>query len=169
MKKFLPAVLIFCLIIALPSCGEGKTKHENKKIDAYISSDSSFTLTFPPTCDGGESVTAECEKTAASVTLLITAPERSSGIKITHDLTLGTSAVSISGGGEIPLSHEASVGLTTVLCALFPQSYTVASSEDGVYRLIISDSGTSYIDGNGSPIKAECSGREISLSSFAAK
>lgn len=169
MKKFLPAVLLLCLIITLPSCGDGQTKQENKKIDAYITQDSSFTLTFPPTYDGGEYVAADCAKTANSVTLAISSPQRSAGITVKFDLTSGTSSLVFSDEVSVPLSAEASAGLCEVFCSLYPQSYTIAASEDGENRLILSDSGSSCVDKNGYPIKILCGKREIEVSSFAAK
>ncbi|MGN1410277.1 MAG: hypothetical protein ACI4XJ_08880 [Eubacteriales bacterium] len=178
MKKFLPAVLLLCLIIMLPSCGEGKTRQENKKIDGYITQDASFTLTFPPTYDGGECVAADCVRTASSVTLELTSPQRSAGITVKLDLPSGTSSLvfsdgvnGVSGvnGVNVPMSAEASAGLSEVFRALFPQSYTIAASEDGENRLILSDSGSSLVDKTGSPVRIICGSREIAVSSFAAK
>lgn len=175
MKKFLPAVLLLCLIIMLPSCGEAKTKQENKKIDGYITQDASFTLTFPPTYDGGECVAADCVKTDSSVTLELISPQRSAGITVKLDLTSGTSSlvfsddVNGSSGVSIPMSAEASAGLSEVFRALFPQSYTIAASEDGESRLIVSESGSSCVDKTGSPVRIICGSREIAVSSFDAK
>lgn len=169
MKKFLPAVLLLCLIIMLPSCGEGKTRQENKKIDGYITQDASFTLTFPPTYDGGESVAADCVKTASSVVLELTSPQRSAGITVKLDLNSGTSSLVFSDDVSVPMSAEASAGLFEVFRALFPQSYTIAASEDGENRLILSDSGSSLVDKTGSPVRIICGSREISVSSFSAK
>ena len=152
-------IAIGVIAAALCSCSG-----EEKRIDEYVKSDADFFLEFPAAWDGGESVTAYCEKRGGDVTLEITLPDRSAGIKIEAS---GESCSVCVGDNSVPLSAEASEGLYGVIGALFPENYTVSSTDDGLMKILTGSCGSVYVGDGGIPQRVVCGEREILVKDFA--
>ena len=93
-------------------------------------------------------VTAHCVRSGEGITLSVVSPERSKdvGIKLGGDgcfLTVGETSIA--------MSESAGQGITDVFAAMFPDSYTISASEDGI------------------PQKISCGEREITVSDFVAQ
>lgn len=157
--RIIKMVVIALIAAALCSCSG-----EENRIDDYVKSDADFFLEFPAAWDGGDSVTAFCEKRGGNVTLEITLPDRSAGIKID---VAGENCSVYAGENAVPFSAEASEGLRSVIGALFPENYTVSSSDDGLLKILTGSCGSVYVGDGGIPCLVVCGEREILVKDFA--
>lgn len=140
---------VCALLFTLTSCSAG----EDSRIFDYRNSDAQFTVTFPSAygdvvCDG--------VKTADCTAFTVREPERSAGVTVQVS---GESCVIKANDVEIPLSKEASAGLTCIVAAMYeplPEPVEASRTSDGANTVITTPFGTLYLDENLLPCAVEC-------------
>lgn len=100
----------------------------------YVSYDAGFTVVFP-----SETGSVECaaERTDSTITLTVTAPERSAGTVITCSPT-GCTLIP-KGSGKIPLSESAGERLTAIFDLIYrgdSDSASIRKTEDGTGTVV---------------------------------
>lgn len=138
------------LVLSLTSC----SNEDNSRILEYRSSDAQFTLTFPSAYGD---VVCGGVRTADTTTITVLEPARSQGftVKVTGDSCI----ISSDGMAEIPLSAEASAGLTRIISTMYsplPDAPEAARTSDGEQTIVTTPHGTLYLDEDLLPCAVEC-------------
>ncbi len=147
----LAAALLFCLTVFFTGCKESN-------LFGYTAGEADFTLAFPSVSGDTDAVLCACRRDEnGNFSITVTSPERLADFTV--QILDGVTSAGL-GDTMIPLSDEASGGLTSLLAVLTEEG-TPTRSEDGNSTVIAAPSGTIILDENLNPAEITANGRTV--------